>query len=105
VTIRVSDHPRAARSIARTRAFAGLAGFVVAAYLAHGAGLPAFDVVLRSLVAGLVLHAVAWAVAVTYWRGAVLGEIEAVRRHHQSGRTAHADGVLRQAAAASGDRA
>jgi hypothetical protein len=104
VTIRVSDHPRAARSVARTRAMAGIAGFAFAAYLAHSAALPAFDVVLRALIAGLVLHAVAWAVSVTYWRGAILGEIEAVRLRRDGAPTVQADGLMRQAASAAADR-
>lgn len=103
MNLTVAEHPRAVRGIRRARAAGGLAGFLLAAWAAHGAGLPAFDVLLRGLVAGVIAHGLAWAGAVAYWRAAIVAELEAVRRRRLSAREA-ADRVLRDAAAATPPR-
>ena len=74
--ITLKEHPRARRGIRRTRGAAGLAGFMVAAYLSHKAGLTTADLLARALLMGLAGHVAGWALAVTYWRGAVLAEIK-----------------------------
>jgi hypothetical protein len=96
-TIAVSQHPRAVRGVRRTRAAAGLAGFLVGAWLAHGAGLPAFDVLLRALLAGIGTHVAGWFFAVAYWRTAILAELEAARRRRDAAHEA-ADRLLRDTA-------
>ena len=75
--ITIGAHPRATRSVRRARAFGGLLGFVVTLFLAHQAGVPAWDGVLRALAAGVALHLVAWALAVTVWRQLMLAEMRA----------------------------
>ena len=99
MTISVREHPRAQRGVRRTRAAAGLAGFLVAALLAHRAGLPSFDVLVRALIFGIVAHVVGWRLAVAYWRAAVLAELEAAHRKRTAVRE-NAERVLREAAAA-----
>jgi hypothetical protein len=73
--ITLKEHPRAKRSIRRTRGAGGLAGFVISAYLSHKAGLTAADLLARALLMGLAGHVAGWALAVTYWRGAALAEV------------------------------
>ncbi len=99
VVLRVADHPRARRAVRRARGFGGLAGFIVGAYLAHGAGLPGFDVMLRALLAGIGMHCIAWLLAVTYWRAAILAELETVRRRRELALSEAAGNVLRETAA------
>ncbi len=99
MTISVREHPRACRGVRRARAAAGLAGFLIAALMAHRAHLPAFDVLVRALVAGVVAHVVGWRLAVAYWRAAILAELEAARRKRRAVRD-DAERVLREAAAA-----
>jgi hypothetical protein len=107
MTIRIADHPRAVRSIARIRSLAGLIGFVIGAYLAHGAGLPAFDVVLRALLTGVGLHCVGWLAALAYWKAAIYAELEAARARREQELAEAADRVMRMAAeaAAAGETA
>ncbi len=97
VVIGIAAHPRAARGVRRARAYAGLGGFLLGAYLAHGAGLPAFDVLLRALLAGIGAHVAGWLLAIAYWRAAILAELEAAR--------AHRDALLAEARAAAESRA
>jgi hypothetical protein len=99
VIIRIADHPRAARSIARTRATAGVVGFLIGAWLAHGAGLPSFDVLLRALVTGIGAHCVGWLAALVYWRAAIMAELEAARVRREAALAEAADRVMREAAA------
>ncbi len=72
----VAAHPRAVRSIARVKGWAGLAGFFAAGYLSMptstlaGAGL-------RALIAGVACYVAAWGLAVFVWRRLVVIEIKA----------------------------
>lgn len=70
----LAAHPRAARRVAESKAWGGLAGFVVGGYLslAHHA-LP--EVALRALVTGVVCYVVVWAAAVFVWRRLVVAEL------------------------------
>ena len=79
LAIRVGAHPRARRSIRRVRAQAGIAGFAVTLLLAHQAGVPAFEALLRALAGGMVAHFVTWAFAITLWRRLIVAELEAAR--------------------------
>lgn len=89
----VADHPRAAVQVTRVKAWAGLAGFALVAFLSMQAGVPTADALLRALVAGVAAYLVAWACAVAVWRHLVIAELRAVRR-------ARADAVARLAAQA-----
>ena len=79
LAIRVGAHPRARRSIRRVRAQAGLAGFALTLVLAHQAGVPAFEALLRALAGGMVAHFVTWAFAIALWRRLIVVELEAAR--------------------------
>ena len=79
LAIRVGAHPRARRSIRRVRAQAGIAGFVVTLLLAHQAGVPPFETLLRALAGGLVAHFATWAFAIALWRRLIVVELEAAR--------------------------
>ena len=73
----VAAHPRASYQVRRAKGWGGLAGFGIAAYLSHQAGVPLVDLGLRALVAGVAGYMLAWACAVTVWRHLVLAELRA----------------------------
>lgn len=79
LAIRVGAHPRARRSIRRARAQAGIAGFVVTLLLAHEAGVPASETLLRALGGGMVAHFLTWAFAIALWRRLIVVELETAR--------------------------
>ncbi len=70
----LAEHPRAARGVARVKAWGGLAGFLLGGYLSlptqtlAGAGL-------RALAAGVVCYVAAWAAAVFLWRRMLVAEL------------------------------
>jgi hypothetical protein len=71
----IAAHPRAARAVARAKSWGGLAGFVLAGYMA----LPTNTLAaagLRALIAGVVCYVVTWAGAVFLWRRLVMLEIK-----------------------------
>ena len=78
----VANHPRAGVQIARAKSWGGLGGFVLAAFLSWRAGVPAADVLLRALMAGVAGYVGAWACAVVVWRHLVVAELRAVRAYH-----------------------
>lgn len=78
----VANHPRAGVQIARAKSWGGLGGFLLAAVLSWRAGVPAADVLLRALMAGVVGYLGAWACAVVVWRHLVVAELRAVRAYH-----------------------
>ncbi len=73
----VAAHPRASYQVRRAKGWGGIAGFALAAYFSYKAGVPAADLGLRALVAGIVGYMLAWACAVTVWRQLVLAELRA----------------------------
>jgi hypothetical protein len=73
----VATHPRASYQVRRAKGWGGVAGFGIAAYLSHKAGVPLVDLGLRSIIAGMVGYLLAWACAVTVWRQLVLAELRA----------------------------
>ena len=81
--VRLSAHPRAQRSIARTKALGGLIGFVIGFWIASKAGLPAWDVGVRSLAGGIAGYVLLWLAAVTFWRQYALAEYRAVQRRRR----------------------
>jgi type VI protein secretion system component VasK len=80
--ISVAEHPRARRSIRRSKAWAALIAFVLVGYLSHRAGVEPFEVGIRALVAGVAAYVVVWAASVAVWQRLVLYEArtEAERR-------------------------
>lgn len=85
--ITVSSHPRAQRSILRTKAYAGLAGFVLVGFFSYQAGVEPFEVGLRALIAGMACYLAAWGFAVTLWQKLVVAEAQAeadrIREAHE----------------------
>jgi hypothetical protein len=73
----VAAHPRANAQIARAKAWGGLGGFGLVALLSSRAGVPAADLLLRSVLAGALVYVVAWAGALAVWRQLVLAELRA----------------------------
>src|SRR6201996_1496746 len=73
----IANHPRASYQVRRAKGWGGIAGFAIAAYLSHKAGVPTFDVGLRAIAAGMVGYMLAWACAVTIWRHLMLAELRA----------------------------
>ena len=73
----VAAHPRASYQVRRAKAWGGLTGFGIAAYLSYKAGVPTFDLGLRAIIAGIAGYMLAWACAVTVWRQLVIAELRA----------------------------
>ncbi|MGH2855407.1 MAG: hypothetical protein ACRDLF_14580 [Solirubrobacteraceae bacterium] len=70
----LAGHPRAVRSIARSKAWGGLGGFLIGGYLSLPThALP--EAGLRALAAGAVCYVAAWAGAVFLWRRLVVAEL------------------------------
>jgi hypothetical protein len=78
--ISVAAHPRAARSVRRIKAWAGLAGFLVVGLLSWQAGADPFTIGVRALATGVGLYLAAWAVAVKIWQALVVHETETEAR-------------------------
>jgi hypothetical protein len=81
---KISEHPVAARQIARVRAWAALIGFAVAFWLSRRAGLPFPESGARAIAAGVVCRLLAWAAAVSLWRQLIPAQI-AERRSRAGG--------------------
>jgi hypothetical protein len=94
VAASVAAHPRAVRNVRRAKGWGGLVGFTIAGLASLQAGVPAFDVGLRALMAGMAAYLLAWGVAVTVWRHLVVAELRAVHDELQPQRAARrrADG-------------
>jgi hypothetical protein len=82
--VSVVAHPRARRSIRRLRAGAGLVGLVAVTCLSLRAGVPPFDAVLRGLAGGVVAHFVAWGAGIVAWRHLVMAELAAHREAQEA---------------------
>ena len=99
-TLSVRSHPRAARSVRRTRAAAGIAAFFLTLLLSLGARVPAFDAAARALGAGIAINLLAWWVAVAVWRQLIIGELRALHAQRVARREAAAEAAAQAAAAA-----
>ena len=75
--ISVAGHPRAAAQVRRAKGFGGVTFFLITAYYSYKAGVPADQVALRALIAGIGGYMLAWMCAVTVWRQLVLAELRA----------------------------
>jgi hypothetical protein len=78
--VRISEHPRARRSIGLAKSYAGLAAFLVAGYVAWKAGLEFVDVALRAVGWGLAAYVLVWTLAVHVWRHLAIAEVRAVEK-------------------------
>jgi hypothetical protein len=75
--VRLTAHPRATMQIRRIKAYGGLAGFALMAWLSHRSGTDFVHLALRAIIGGLVTYVVTWAAAVYIWRQIVVAEIRA----------------------------
>lgn len=75
----LAEHPRATHSVARAKAWGGLAGFVLGGYLSLSTHTLA-DAGLRALAAGVVCYVATWAIAVFVWRRLVVAELSHARQ-------------------------
>jgi hypothetical protein len=99
-TLSVRSHPRAARSVRRTRATAGLVAFFLTLLMSIGANVPAFEAAARSLGAGIAINLLAWWVAMAVWRQLIIGELRALHAERVARREALAAQAAEAAAAA-----
>lgn len=75
--ISLSTHPQASLAISTLKAWGGLIGFGLAAYLSLQAGVPLGQVGMRAIIAGVAGYMVAWACGVAAWRAIVTAEARA----------------------------
>jgi hypothetical protein len=75
--ISVAGHPRAAAQVRRAKGFGGVTFFLITAYFSHKAQVPADQLAVRALIAGIGGYMLAWLCAVTVWRQLVLAELKA----------------------------
>jgi pantoate kinase len=75
----IAEHPRAARYLRQARQFAGLLGFMLAAFASSATNTLA-GTLLRALIAGVVCQVVVWAAAVILLRHLVIAELKS-REH------------------------
>jgi hypothetical protein len=84
----ITENTAARASIARAKAGASLAGFVVVAFFSHRAGVEPFEVGLRALGAGIAVWLIAWAVGIALWRRIIVHtiqtEAERIREEHEA---------------------
>ena len=78
--IRIADHPRAQRSIERTKSYAGLGAFLLAGYSQWKAGGQFLDVASSALLWGVAAYVLVWALAVQVWRHIAIAEVRAAQR-------------------------
>ena len=81
--VTVSAHPRARRSIRRTRARTGLVAFGLVLWICLNAGVPGEDAALRALAAGLIGNVAGWACALAVWRQLILAELRLAEARHR----------------------
>lgn len=73
--IKVSAHPRAARAIRRAKAWGGLAGFFLMAWVSQRHGTDFVHLGLRALLGGAAGYVAVWTAAVYIWRQIALAEV------------------------------
>jgi hypothetical protein len=84
----LAEHPAAAASIRRTKAYGGIGGYGLAlgAGVMHGAALvPALE---HAVAAGVVAYLLTWAAAVAAWRRVLAGQATAALRRARAAREA-----------------
>ena len=97
LAVSVSAHPRARRSIRRTRARTGLIAFGLVLYICLDSGVPGQDAALRALVAGLIGNVAGWACALAVWRQLVLAELRVAEASYVARRREAAEQARAQA--------
>jgi predicted lipid-binding transport protein (Tim44 family) len=84
----VAAHPRAARRVAESKAWGGLAGFALGGYVSLAHHTPA-EALFRGLLAGVVCYVVVWAGAVFLWRRLVVAELSQAEQALIAGEPEH----------------
>ena len=87
--VNVAQHPRARRSINRTKAWAGLLAFVLVAIFSWRAGVEPFEVGLRALGTGIAAYLIVWAALVAVWQRMIVAEAKAAAERRRDERMAH----------------
>jgi hypothetical protein len=95
--VRLCDHPRASRQIELSRAWGGIASFLLVGFLALQANVPAWSAALRARAAGAIAYVTCWALAVLVWRHLALAETEAARVSAEQRRAALLEEIERRA--------
>ena len=93
--ITLSAHPRAARQIRQAKAWAGLAGAVLAGYASWKGGSPFFDTALRAVLWGLAAYITVWFLAVQVLKHVVIAEVRAAEKNWLA-RKAEAEQLARE---------
>lgn len=75
----VANHPRAGQQVKQAKAWGGLIGFALVAFVSWRANVPFEVLLLRALAGGIVAYLVVWACAVAVWRQLVVTELRVVR--------------------------
>jgi len=75
--VSIAAHPQASHAVKSLKAWGGLIGFGLAAYMGSHAGAPLAVVGLRALAAGVAGYMVAWFCGVVAWRAIVGAEVRA----------------------------
>jgi hypothetical protein len=91
--VRLSEHPRARHQIRIAKAWAGVAGVVLAGYASWHGGAPFFDTALRALLWGIAAYVLVWFCAVLVWRQLAIAEVRGaeklwLERKHEAEREA-----------------
>lgn len=92
--VSLAAHPRAQRSIARSKALGGVIGFVIGLWLGSRAGLPAWDAGVRALAGGIAGYVLVWVAALQIWRQIVVGEYRAAEVRRAASRQYNRDLVV-----------
>lgn len=91
--VRLANHPRAQRSIAMTKSYAGLGAFLFAGYAQWSAGGQFLDVATSALMWGIAAYVLVWALAVQVWRQLAIAEVRAAQRKWEERQQAQNDQV------------
>ena len=82
--VSIAGNPRAKAQVRRAKAWAGLAGFGIAAYVSYGAHASMQQIALRSLVVGIVAYMIGWACSLVIWRHLMLAELKVMTERHEA---------------------
>jgi hypothetical protein len=75
--VSIAAHPQASHGVRTLKAWGGLIGFGLGAYMSERAGVPIGLLGLRALTAGVAGYMVAWFCGVVAWRAIVSAEVRA----------------------------
>jgi uncharacterized membrane protein YccC len=92
---RLSEHPRAQGQIRTAKGWGGIAGFMLVAWISHKAGTATPDLMLRSILGGLIGWVLGWLLAVQVWRQLAVAEVRGRERawHERRARLDQADSL------------